>query len=200
MNLTRRFELISTMQKAIRRRDEKLSMRVALELVDTGCHKAVANRLRVTAHEDIGLAGGLDMLVALRSIDDFEAWAKDKNDAWRLALANAILVLSRATKCREADEFQAACQLAGVEDGPAPVPDYALDKHTRRGKAMGRGMEHFLEVGAHLEGTFILSPYVNDAHRFWLDPEAMEKAGDLATTGSSSADKATDGLFNDGKD
>jgi len=27
------------------------------------------------------------------------------------------------------------------------TPDWALDKHTRRGKAMGRGFEHFFSEG-----------------------------------------------------
>jgi hypothetical protein len=33
------------------------------------------------------------------------------------------------------------------------IPDYALDKHTSRGKKMGRGLKHFIEEGAKLNNT-----------------------------------------------
>lgn len=38
-----------------------------------------------------------------------------------------------------------------TRSGIVGVPDYALDKHTSRGKAMGRGLDHFIEVGSVLE-------------------------------------------------
>jgi hypothetical protein len=31
------------------------------------------------------------------------------------------------------------------------IPDYALDKHTKRGKSMGRDLQHFFDIGSHLE-------------------------------------------------
>jgi len=31
------------------------------------------------------------------------------------------------------------------------IPDYALDKHTEKGRAMGRDFKHFLEEGSRLE-------------------------------------------------
>ena len=33
---------------------------------------------------------------------------------------------------------------------PIGVPDYAVDKHTRRGKSAGRGLKHFIEVAGHI--------------------------------------------------
>jgi hypothetical protein len=32
--------------------------------------------------------------------------------------------------------------------GPQTIPDYALDMHTMKGKAMGRGLDHFRKEGA----------------------------------------------------
>lgn len=37
---------------------------------------------------------------------------------------------------------------ATLDSSPLVVPDFCLDKHTRPGKRMGRGLEHFLEHGA----------------------------------------------------
>ena len=53
--------------------------------------------------------------------------------------------------------------------GKIPIPDYALDKHTVKGKQKGRGVEHFLTVGAHLENqTFDRSdPYHDEASELW---------------------------------
>jgi hypothetical protein len=37
------------------------------------------------------------------------------------------------------------------QEGTRPeVPDYGLDMHTARGIAMGRGLQHFWEVGAQI--------------------------------------------------
>ena len=39
------------------------------------------------------------------------------------------------------------------------IPDYALDKHTYRGKKMGRGLDHFFAEGAKLENQTVEDPY-----------------------------------------
>ena len=33
------------------------------------------------------------------------------------------------------------------------IPDYAYDMHTRRGKMMGRGLDHFYDVASHIENA-----------------------------------------------
>jgi hypothetical protein len=35
-------------------------------------------------------------------------------------------------------------------EGFAPIPDWANDQHTLKGKAMGRGLDHFRSEGAKL--------------------------------------------------
>ena len=37
-----------------------------------------------------------------------------------------------------------------LEDFAPTIPDYALDMHTMKGKAMGRGLDHFRKEGAKL--------------------------------------------------
>jgi hypothetical protein len=37
-----------------------------------------------------------------------------------------------------------------LEDLAPEIPDYALDMHTMKGKAMGRGLDHFRKEGAKL--------------------------------------------------
>ena len=50
-----------------------------------------------------------------------------------------------------------------------PVPDVAIDKHTKRGRAMGRGREHFFEEGSLLAnvetGELEHEPHLPDPYR-----------------------------------
>ena len=45
-------------------------------------------------------------------------------------------------------EALALVQRCHRHDGLVGVPDYALDKHTQRGKSMGRGLAHFIQEGS----------------------------------------------------
>lgn len=58
------------------------------------------------------------------------------------------------------------------------VPDYALDKHTARGRELGRGLAHFIEVGSKIEN--IVSS-LKEEEAFWLQKtiEAKKKCGKL---------------------
>ncbi len=171
-----RYEAISAMQKCIRRGAESDAMAFALSLSMAGMFKAAANRIRVTAQEDIGLGDMDGVNFAINSLNQAEAWYQQGNDAWRLGLANAIMALSRANKSRGADNFVAAVRHRLIHESLRPeMPDFALDKHTRRGKKMGRGMKHFLEEGAKLFPPPMPCPYEEDAHAFWLgNEEKME--------------------------
>ena len=60
-------------------------------------------------------------------------------------LTHAVLALARAPKSRLVEH----AYVVAMGDRPAvDVPDYALDKHTARGREMGRGMSHFYDAGA----------------------------------------------------
>lgn len=48
------------------------------------------------------------------------------------------------------------------------VPDYAIDKHTARGKKMGRGVAHFYTVGALVNNEPFADPWVQRA-RAWYE-------------------------------
>jgi len=54
------------------------------------------------------------------------------------------------------------------------IPEFALDKHTGRGKAMGRGIEHFLTVGALVHDELFADPWF-EAMKVWY--LAREKEG-----------------------
>lgn len=182
----REYELISAMQKFIRRSMEREAGRAFFELATSGGTFRIAlNRLKVIAHEDVGMGDPDSALYALRCIDDAADWHSRGNDAWRLAAANAILALARARGSRVAEHFQAAVRGQNAQEGGVVVPDYALDMHTRRGKKMGRGLEHFFTEAAKMEPSD-------------LDPTYQEEAQEVDRSGILNRPKANNRDSQDG--
>lgn len=147
------YEVLSAFQKAIRRGDGKLAGYWALELYDSGFESHVCNRLRIIACEDIAEPITRE-IEALKQSHDFvnKGKGKDENRPGRLMVAKATLLLAAAKKCRDADHLiclvygdntiPAETLLADLEaardEAKKEIPDYALDKHTARGRKMGR--------------------------------------------------------------
>ena len=72
-------------------------------------------------------------------------------------------------------EGQAAVWLEKPPPTPADIPDWALDKHTKRGKALGRGLDHFRNEGAKLAPEAQKDPYEDEAYRAWQIQETREQ-------------------------
>jgi len=143
-------EVVSCLQKAIRRGEEELAMKCAIEL-EYSFPIHLWNRLRVIAHEDVGIAS-IETLNFLANCEMYYWDARRRsNIAYRLFISNAILALCRAPKSRLADDFNITLYAEMKnEDGKFEIPDYAIDKHTCRGRRLGRGFDHWLEEGCKL--------------------------------------------------
>ena len=166
-------EVISTIQKAVRKQDERVAMYFALELIPK-FESYLWRRLITIAHEDIGIANLQVVMFTMENEKQYLRARQDgKSGTARLILANTILSLSRSPKSRIADEFQCAVLQDKLhESKPMPIPDYGLDKHTRRGKSMGRGVQHWLEDGCELIPLADLpNPYKEPAESWWANPE-----------------------------
>jgi replication-associated recombination protein RarA len=120
-------------------------------------------KLFTMMHEDIGVA---DKAVwdEIRKLEQDAERIKDKRHSDLLVVFNAVLCLCRAKKSRAADniaihlrttdwrpvsqaDIEAAAEAAKTK---REVPDYAIDGHTAKGCAMGRGLDFFLEEGSKL--------------------------------------------------
>jgi replication-associated recombination protein RarA len=165
-------EVASAIQKSIRRGLEADAMYWAAEM-ETRYPDYLWKRLQIISVEDIGIA---DMQVVLYVAEmrrlyqelkkEYDKEPKKRSRSFRMALANAILAMCRATKSRIGDEFQIVIYGRREESGKAEVPDYALDMHTSRGRGMKRGPSHFWTEGVKLDReSGLTNPYHDEAVR-----------------------------------
>lgn len=144
-------EVASALQKCIRRGLEEDALFWATELDRSNFGAYVFKRLRIIASEDIGPADPQAVLV-IRALSDNWHEQRKKDDSRhapeRLFLVHAVQYLCRAAKSRSVDHA-----LVVNYEGPRPkreVPDFAIDKHTGRGRARKRGWNHWWEEGCRL--------------------------------------------------
>lgn len=142
------YEVISALQKEIRRGKEENAMFWALEL-ESFKEIMVWDRLRVIASEDVGIASPF-LTVAVETLR--KQYFETKGDARRLFLAHAVIMLAKSPKSRIVDDLLNTVYLEiNHENKKLNMPNYALDKHTLRGMKMGRGWEYFFTYGCKLE-------------------------------------------------
>ena len=142
--------VLSCLQKAIRRADERLAMQCAVELAETSKTYATMtlNRLRIILHEDIDVIIRPELIAAvettLQQAAAFRENTSRKADV-RMLLGTVIRLLAWAPKSREGDHFHVAAGRPVVNGAPLVIPDWAYDKHTSQGRQRGRGLDHFRE-------------------------------------------------------
>ena len=182
-------ELVSWLQKAIRRGLTDDALYAACELERSGYGAWLWRRLRIIAAEDIGPAWPEAMAAvdaSYRTYADLKAAARKpiRHRPWRLVLTNVVIVLAQAPKSRAAD--WSALHYFGPLVERREVPDYALDRHTSAGRRMGRGFEHFVA-----EAT-VLHPHAPvEGEERWreLAADALQAGGpqpDVEPSGQSS--------------
>ena len=163
-------EAVSALQKSIRRGLEEDAMFWAAEL-ETRYHDYLWKRLQVISIEDIGIADPQVVLYVaeMRRLyqelrKEYDKEPKKKSRSFRMVLGNAILAMCRAKKSRIGDEFQIAIYGRREAGWKLEIPDYALDRHTSRGRGMKRGQEHFWSEGVKLSNESKLhNPYSEEA-------------------------------------
>jgi replication-associated recombination protein RarA len=165
------FDVMSALQKHIRRGEEREAMHCACEMGHTS--KAfltmLCNRLELISHEDIGLANPQAVIFTATAVEQARrVYEADKPGKWRLIIGNAIRILCRSPKSREGDHFQAAIgQKVLMDSTPPTIPDYALDMHTAAGRKMVRGVDFFRTVSTVLVPPTEPDAYQEEAYAVW---------------------------------
>ena len=163
-------EVISALQKEIRRGNEYEAVYWAVEL-ESFNSKALWNRLKVIASEDVGVAEPHAPLIvsALESMYDYSK--EKKKEEYRLFFVNAVSILARAPKCRIVDNLMITL-FGDIKQGKRlEMPDYAIDKHTFRGRRISRGIKHFIEEGSKINNEGVQDPYKDKAEEYLLRKE-----------------------------
>lgn len=148
------YEVASAFQKSIRRCDEKQAMYWAVELYESGYQKYAWKRMLIMSCEDVGLGDHHvnTVIFNLKQTYDFLVSLKERSLPEKLPFTQAVLQLVHAKKSRFVD---LAISVYWQENATKtyPMPDYAFDMHTMRGKQMGRGLEHFYAEAAKIENA-----------------------------------------------
>ena len=165
-------EVVSALQKAIRRGNVDDALYWATDMYQTGYAEYCWKRLRIITSEDVGLAD-LDMPQRIAALYQFWLDQKKKKDTThepeRMFLVHAVILLAQAPKSRLVDDaLTAHWGFHTHASYRRDIPDYALDRHTQRGKQMGRGVDHVFEVGYHLENQVGENPYRDCAYEIEL--------------------------------
>jgi replication-associated recombination protein RarA len=143
-------QVISALQKEIRRGNTENAVLLAYEMSITSpeLETYLWQRLMVISVEDIGF-GDTNAPVLIHTLYQMiEKFHLSPNERKVMAVHGVRYLCSRL-KDRSSDEMYNLVKHAVEKEGVRPViPDYALDMHTEKGRAMGRGKRHFYQEGA----------------------------------------------------
>ena len=145
-------QVISALQKEIRRGNTENAVLLAFEMQRTSpaLEDYLWQRLLVIAVEDVGF-GEPHAPVVLNALHQMLQTFDRAMGERKLFAVHAVRYLCQCQKDRSSDEMiNWVLMMAERGEAVPEVPDYALDKHTAAGQALGRGDRHFWEVGAQL--------------------------------------------------
>ena len=153
------FEVVSCLQKAIRRGDTALAGYMAVELFESGFDQYCWKRLLTVSAEDCAGIITQEIRALYDSFLQVNEGAKRRRG--RIFISKAVIVLCQARKCRDADHLQnfvydrqmidaerLAAAVAETRSNPENVelPEYTFDVHTRRGRMNGRTKAEFFQT------------------------------------------------------
>jgi replication-associated recombination protein RarA len=146
-------EIISTLQKEIRRGNEENAALVAYEMITTSAEldAYLWRRLQIISVEDIGFGDPWAPVIVAQLHRIRKSLGPEAGERILFAI-HAVRYLCSRPKDRSSDEMAMWIKRAVESDEQLPqIPDYALDMHTRRGQEMGRDIHHFLSEAARLD-------------------------------------------------
>ena len=145
-------EVISALQKEIRRGHAENAALLAYEMYVSSAdlEQYLWKRLLCISVEDVGLGNPQAAPLVHNLYQMHQIYGRGEGDRLLFAI-HAVRVLCASPKDRSTDEMVNWIMHAVEEEGLRPqIPEYAIDKHTARGQALGRDDRHFWEIGAQL--------------------------------------------------
>lgn len=138
-------EVISALQKSIRRGLEEQACMFAYELYITSpqMEEKMWRRLLTISVEDIGM-GNPNAAIMVNNLSQMRLNFDYSDNDRTIYFIHAIRYMCASEKDRSSDLLKNICIKSFAMGNLPEIPDFALDKHTRRGQAMGRDSFHFL--------------------------------------------------------
>ena len=147
-------EVVSALQKAIRRADGKLAGYWAIEMFESNFGEYCWRRLLTISAED---CAGLITREIESLYNSYTFLRKKKKKGGRIFIAKAALLLSAVDKNRDPDHLTNFIydKKVGIEDAklllwldeardnPEKIPEYSFDCHTKAGKMKGKTKANF---------------------------------------------------------
>ncbi len=142
-------EVISSLQKSIRKSDEELACRFAFELYISSPQllEKMWRRLLVISVEDIGM-GEPNAPILVNNLFKMAKEYEYGDGDQPMYFVHAIRYLCQCKKDRSSDLLKNIVIKTTAQGEHPEILDVALDKHTPRGRAMGRDSFHFFHEGA----------------------------------------------------
>ena len=179
-------QVISALQKEIRRGNEENATLLAYEMATTSpeLEDYMWYRLMVISVEDVGW-GNLQAPVLVRCLYDMYKTFGSRGGEHLLLAVHAVRYLCGCEKDRSSDEMVNLVRHQVETEGRLPeIPDYALDMHTAAGKHMGRDLRHFMEMGTEV------NPESADRDRTYRERIMALLSGDEAGGSSGASEPA----------
>lgn len=179
-NKNKPLAVLSCLQKAIRRNEERLAMECAVELMHSSKNyfSMTMNRIAIILHEDLDVVNHPHLIPAVElTLQQIEKIRHDpaKASKCRMLMGTIIRIMARAPKSREGDHFHVAVGRPIINGVPVELPEWVFDKHTQEGKRQGRGLQHFRESSCLLiPPQATKDAYEDEAFAIWGAEEAGE--------------------------
>lgn len=148
-------EVVSSLQKSIRRGLEEESLYWAIELAESGYGQYLWRRLGVIVSEDVGLVEPMAPLIINSLAENCKRCTRSWKDPEMLPIAHAILYLCRCYKNREIDDFIEYLKLKIKKGYHLEVPGWACDEHTKSGRKIMKENKVNLNEKFYLEGCIL---------------------------------------------
>lgn len=151
-------EVVSALQKCIRRSDELMASYWAFEMNESGYWRYCFRRLQVISGEDIGLANPEALILVSSTYSSLLAQDKVKRviQVDNNVLGFVVSYMARSKKSRHID-YLGGVILKRKEQGWKPeIPEYAIDEHTERGRELGKDDNEFFREGSRITNKQII--------------------------------------------
>ena len=144
--------VISALQKSIRRglAEEAVAFAYEMYITSEQFEDKLWRRLQAISVEDVGF-GDLSAPVLINTLNQMRQNFPYTDGDRPLFFVHAIRYLAAAQKDRTSDNLKNIVKIESARGRIPEIPDYALDKHTEEGRALGRDFKHFLEEGSRSE-------------------------------------------------